>query len=95
MGSCRSGNTITKTLADFQLQDFEAAAPKEEFEEKAEPNVSQKIVALDKDNVYYKQTNRNLKRKLREMINAWDTEKQVCFLLLQGLKSFFIPRVIW
>lgn len=45
------------------------------------PDVTQKIVELDKDNVYYKQTNRNLKRKLREMINTFETEKQVwyCF----------------
>lgn len=68
---------LSKTLADFQLQETEAVAIKEDSDEKTAPDVTQKIVALDKDNVYYKQTNRNLKRKLREMISAWDSEKQV------------------
>jgi len=68
---------LSKTLADFQLQENEAVAIKEDFDEKTAPDVTQKIVALDKDNVYYKQTNRNLKRKLREMISTWDSEKQV------------------
>lgn len=68
---------LSKTLADFQLQEAEAVAIKEDSDEKTAPDVTQKIVALDKDYVYYKQTNRNLKRKLREMISTWDSEKQV------------------
>ena len=68
---------LSKTLADFQLQETEAVSIKEDSDEKTAPGVTQKIAALDKDNVYYKQTNRNLKRKLREMISTWDSEKQV------------------
>lgn len=47
------------------------------------PGVTQKFEALDKDNVYYKQTNRNLKRKLKEILNSFDSEKQVWYCILQ------------
>jgi tRNA uridine 5-carbamoylmethylation protein Kti12 len=69
---------ITKTLADFQLQDdCVVRTSEDESHEIIVPEVAQKIVVVDKDNIYYKQTNRNLKCKLREMINTFDSEKQV------------------
>ncbi|KAK3289430.1 hypothetical protein CYMTET_3141 [Cymbomonas tetramitiformis] len=36
----------------------------------------QQIQALDRDNYYYKQTNRELKRRLREMVNTSETDNR-------------------
>jgi hypothetical protein len=73
----RSDAVLTKTIVDSQLQENERALAKDNLEDRATVIVTQKIEALDKMDVYYKQTNQDLKRKLREMITAWDSEKQV------------------
>ncbi|BBN17879.1 hypothetical protein Mp_7g17660 [Marchantia polymorpha subsp. ruderalis] len=45
---------------------------------------NQKLVALRKDNLQYKQTNSLLKRKLQEMISAWEAEKKVFENMVQN-----------
>lgn len=75
----RSDAVLTKTIVDSHLQENETALAKDNLEDRATVIVTQKIEALDKMDVYYKQTNQDLKRKLREMITAWDSEKQVAF----------------
>ncbi|KAH9568171.1 hypothetical protein CY35_03G064000 [Sphagnum magellanicum] len=85
----RSDAVLTKTIVDSQLQENETALAKDNLEDRATVIVTQKIEALDKMDVYYKQTNQDLKRKLREMITAWDSEKQMMESKVKG------ERQVW
>jgi len=49
-------------------------------------DVMPKIEALDKDDIYFKQTNQNLKCKLWQMINALSLKSRYAVFVGSGLK---------
>ncbi|KAL2614181.1 hypothetical protein R1flu_025873 [Riccia fluitans] len=56
---------------------------KERADENPIPDINEKLKALRKDNLQYKQTNSLLKAKFQEMISAWEAEKKVFEGMLQ------------
>jgi len=49
--------------------------------------MQEQIAMLDKDNFYYKQSNMNLKRKLRELTSAGEHEREVMEQSLKELEE--------